>query len=324
MQGIQGEKGRNRMTDLIPIWIDTDTGVDDAVALLCALKLDKLAIRGISSVAGNVEHAKTFKNCRNVLAYAGREDIKVYPGAIKPMCVELDDASEVHGKDGLGGVVIPESPAEKETMHAWDAIYEAAKKEDGKLQIVAVGPLTNIANAIISHPDLKGMVKRILIMGGAAVGGNATMAAEFNIYADPHSAETVMQSGIPVVMFGLDVTVDAYLNGKDIQDIRDFNTKISKFFADVVQSNLNFYIKNYKREILCIHDACPLIYLQYPEIFTGQKAGVYVETQSRLCFGKTVTDIWSDTKFKTRETMVMLGVDREKFASTLKGLLQQY
>ena len=312
------------MTDLIPIWIDTDTGVDDAVALLCALKLDKLAIRGISSVAGNVEHAKTFKNCRNVLAYAGREDIKVYPGAIKPMCVELDDASEVHGKDGLGGVVIPDSPAEKETMHAWDAIYEAAKKEGGKLQIVAVGPLTNIANAIISHPDLKDMIERILIMGGAAVGGNATMAAEFNIYADPHSAETVMQSGIPVVMFGLDVTVDAYLDSKDIQDIRDFNTKISKFFADVVQSNVNFYIKNYKREILCIHDACPLIYLQYPEIFTGQKAGVYVETQSRLCFGKTVTDIWSDTKFKTRETMVMLGVDREKFASTLKGLLQQY
>ena len=312
------------MTDLIPIWIDTDTGVDDAVALLCALKLDKLAIRGISAVAGNVEHAKTFKNCRNVLAYAGREDIKVYPGAIKPMCVELDDASEVHGKDGLGGVVIPDSPAEKETMHAWDAIYEAAKKEGGKLQIVAVGPLTNIANAIISHPDLKDMIERILIMGGAAVGGNATMAAEFNISADPHSAETVMQSGIPVVMFGLDVTVDAYLDSKDIQDIRDFNTKISKFFVDVVQSNLNFYIKNYKREILCIHDACPLIYLQYPEIFTGQKAGVYVETQSRLCFGKTVTDIWSDTKFKTRETMVMLGVDREKFASTLKGLLQQY
>ena len=312
------------MTDLIPIWIDTDTGVDDAVALLCALKLDKLAIRGISAVAGNVEHAKTFKNCRNVLAYAGREDIKVYPGAIKPMCVELDDASEVHGKDGLGGVVIPDSPAEKETMHAWNAIYEAAKKEGGKLQIVAVGPLTNIANAIISHPDLKDMIERILIMGGAAVGGNATMAAEFNIYADPHSAETVMQSGIPVVMFGLDVTVDAYLDSKDIQDIRDFNTKISKFFVDVVQSNLNFYIKNYKREILCIHDACPLIYLQYPEIFTGQKAGVYVETQSRLCFGKTVTDIWSDTKFKTRETMVMLGVDREKFASTLKGLLQQY
>ena len=312
------------MTDLIPIWIDTDTGVDDAVALLCALKLDKLAIRGISAVAGNVEHAKTFKNCRNVLAYAGREDIKVYPGAIKPMCVELDDASEVHGKDGLGGVVIPDSSAVKETMHAWDAIYEAAKKEGGKLQIVAVGPLTNIAHAIISHPDLKDMIERILIMGGAVVGGNATMAAEFNIYADPHSAETVMQSGIPVVMFGLDVTVDAYLDGKDIQDIRDFNTKISKFFVDVVQSNLNFYIKNYKREILCIHDACPLIYLQYPEIFTGQKAGVYVETQSRLCFGKTVTDIWSDTKFKTRETMVMLGVDREKFASTLKGLLQQY
>ena len=312
------------MTDLIPIWIDTDTGVDDTVALLCALKLDKLAIRGISAVAGNVEHAKTFKNCRNVLAYAGREDIKVYPGAIKPMCVELDDASEVHGKDGLGGVVIPESPAEKETMHAWDAIYEAAKKEGGKLQIVAVGPLTNIANAIISHPDLKDMIERILIMGGAAVGGNATMAAEFNIYADPHSAETVMQSGIPVVMFGLDVTVDAYLDSKDIQDIRDFNTKISKFFVDVVQSNLNFYIKNYKREILCIHDACPLIYLKYPEIFTGQKAGVYIETQSRLCFGKTVTDIWSDTKFKTRETMVMLGVNREKFASTLKGLLQQY
>ena len=117
------------MTDLIPIWIDTDTGVDDAVALLCALKLDKLAIRGISAVAGNVEHAKTFKNCRNVLAYAGREDIKVYPGAIKPMCVELDDASEVHGKDGLGGVVIPESPAKKETMlHGMQSMRLRKKK----------------------------------------------------------------------------------------------------------------------------------------------------------------------------------------------------
>ncbi len=312
------------MSDFIPIWIDTDTGVDDAVALLCALQLDRLDLKGVSAVAGNVKHENTFKNARNVLAYAGREDIKVYPGAIKPMCIPLKDASQVHGSDGLGGVVIPDSPAIKETMHAWDAIYQCAKQEKGKLQIVAVGPLTNIATAIVSHPDIKEYVERILIMGGAAVGGNATPSAEFNIYADPQAAETVFQSGIPVIMFGLDVTNRAYLDGRDVKDISDFNTKISRFFTDVVQANMNFYQSFYHREMLCIHDACPLIYLQYPEIFTGQKAGVYVETQSQISFGKTVTDLWSDTKFAKRETLVILDADREAFAKIMKDLISKY
>lgn len=306
-----------------PIWIDTDTGVDDAFAILCALQLDEVEVMGISAVAGNVGHDRTFINARNVLSLAKREDIKVYPGAIRPMCIELKDASHVHGNDGLGGVTLSSSPAVMETCYAWDALYAEAVKQKGELEVVAVGPLTNIAQSIFKYPELKKLIKRIIIMGGAAVGGNATSAAEFNIYADPHAAQAVFMSEIPVVMFGLDVTLKSYLKVEDVKRIGNHGTKVCRFFEEAAQSNIATYTKFY-RPMLCIHDAAPILYLQYPELFTGQEAGVFVETQSEICFGKTVTDLWSDTKFQKRNTIVMLDVDREAFVEKIESLLTRY
>ena len=124
----------------IPLWIDTDTGVDDAVMLMCASELEELDIKGISAVAGNVEEEKTFRNARAVMSLCGKEDIKVYPGAKTPLMIPLETAAHVHGDDGLGGAIIPDSKAPLETEYGYDAMYRTAKELNGELVVAAVGP----------------------------------------------------------------------------------------------------------------------------------------------------------------------------------------
>lgn len=306
-----------------PIWIDSDAGVDDAIALFSAFKLNNVDIKGISSVAGNVEEEKTYKNIRD-LAHLAKVDAKVYHGATKPMVVELVMAKHVHGENGVGDIELEASPKEHETMLAWDALYQAAVEAKGELEVVTLGPLTNIAIAIAKYPDLETLIKRIYLMGGAIEGGNSTPCAEFNIYVDPHSAEAVFKSKIEKVMFGLDVTLKSSLTTKDIDDIYQQNTKVSKFFYDSIQTCLVFYDLYGYKNMMCLHDVCPVLYLEYPEFFEGTQAGVYVETQGQLTFGKTVSDIKSDFKFDKRDTLVILDVDQQKFAAKIKELLMSY
>ena len=151
----------------IPVWIDTDTGVDDSVALLTACRLEELEIVGVSAVAGNTSHENAFRNARDVLALAGRKDIRVYPGADRPLVLELHKAEYVHGNNGLGGAQIPLSDAPVETEKAWDALYETAKKYSGELVVCPVGPLTNIATAIAKHPDIVDHIKVLNVWAAA-------------------------------------------------------------------------------------------------------------------------------------------------------------
>lgn len=305
----------------ISIWIDTDTGVDDALALMCATSLPQLDIKGVSAVAGNVELNKTFVNARNVLSLCNREDIKVYPGADKPLYTDLVTASDVHGNNGLGGAVIPESKVSKETLNAYDAIYQCAINCKDKLNIVAIGPLTNIAKLILIHPDIKEYINEILIMGGAVVGGNATPCAEFNIYVDPDSAQLVLKSGIPIKMFGLDVTEKAFLNNEEINKISNGSNVKEKLFADSTAQyiQVNSQYEGFRK--INLHDVCPIIYLVYPQYFTLYQAGVFVETQGKLTYGKTVCDLYSDFKFTDRHCQVAMEVDRENFVNKVMELL---
>lgn len=305
----------------IPVWIDTDTGVDDAVMLMCASELEQLDIKGISAVAGNVEEEKTFKNARNVISLCGREDIKVYPGAKDPLCIPLETAKYVHGEDGLGGAIIPDSKAPLETEYGYDVMYRTAKEMSEKLTIAAVGPLTNIAIAITKYPDLPEYIDKIVIMGGAVVGGNKTPSAEFNIYADPQAAEVVFKSGIPVYMFGLDVTLKSSLNMTDIETVCAGTNAKQKLFRDSTSFGIKIYEERHGEKKLCLHDVCPVMYLCYPEMFTLYDAGVYVEIESDITFGKTVCDLYSDFKFKDRHCKVAMDVDREAFAKKVIELL---
>ncbi|MEA4941112.1 Pyrimidine-specific ribonucleoside hydrolase RihA [bioreactor metagenome] len=306
----------------IPIWFDTDLGVDDAVALLSIGKLPNLDLRGISAVAGNAELYRTFENTRNVCHLAGIH-VPVYPGAEHPLFVPLHTAPLVHGENGVGDVELPPSPAPKETKPAWDALYEAAKAAEGELQVIAVGPLTNLAIAFGKYPELKTLLKRILIMGGAARGGNVTPAAEFNIYGDPHAAQMVFRSGVPVVMCGLDVTMKAYLTPAEVDEIGGRGTPVCRFFHDSNQLALKFF-ERITAPGLCCHDTCPVLFLSCPELFSGEEAGVYVETRGTVTLGKTVTDLWSDKQFPDRHVFVVLDVDRDRFGAKVRELLLAY
>jgi len=307
----------------IPVWIDTDTGVDDAVALLTACSLEELEIVGVSAVAGNTSQENAFRNARDVLSLAGREDIRVYPGADRPLVRKLHKAEYVHGSNGLGGAQIARSQAPIENEKAWDALYAKAKELKGELTVIPVGPLTNIAIMIAKYPDVIDYIKVLNIMGGAAQGGNITPCAEFNIYVDPEAAENVFKSGIPVNMFGLDVTLKAYLNDEEINEIKAYGNKASDLFRD---SNDLLYAHRERIhfEGLCEHDSCPVIYTAHPDWFEGYECGIYVETQGTISTGKTCTDLWTDYKYPDRHCKAFLNVDREKFVNCIKNAYKAY
>lgn len=308
----------------IPIWLDVDTGVDDAIAILCALKLDNLEIVGISSGVGTTTAENTFKNTRNILALANRKDIKVYPGAISSWIEEYRPAPLYHGENGVGDVILLDSDAPIEYKHAWDAIYEKAKELNGELIVVTTGQLTNIANVIIKYPNINKYLKQISFMGGAIEKGNTTPCAEANIIRDPHAAECVMKSKIELKMFGLDVTEKAYITLDDLNNLND--NEINNFIKEATKIPINTNIKNNLYDHYCIHDVVPLIQLVYPELFKSQKAGVHIETNKGLTYGKTISDLYvlSDHKFKEKNVEVFIDIETDKFRKIIIDLLNSY
>lgn len=302
------------------VWIDCDTGVDDGAMLLVAHRLEALEILGISAVAGNVELRHTFPNTRRICALMGA-GYPVYPGADKPLLRPQITAPHFHGEDGVWGVALPEPQGEELTTPAWTAIHQAALRNPG-MELIATGPLTNVAIAIAQYPDLKELLSRILIMGGAVVGGNRTPCAEFNIYADPEAAELVFRSGIPMVMCGLDVTMKAYITPEELDKIAGLNPQ-GRVFHDLLVHPLATVMAGGARGI-AFHDACPVLYAAMPELFETRQAGVYVETAGSITLGKTVCDLESDKKFDSRHTTVVLDVNREKFLEAILSALASY
>lgn len=300
---------------MIPVWIDTDCGVDDAYALIGAFSFKNIDVVGVSSVCGNVANNLTFKNARNVLALIGKENIPVYKGADGPMMSKTYDASYAHGNNGLGGVEIPDSKAPIEKEKAIDALYKKAKELKGELRVAAIGPLTNIAEALFKYPDLVNYIKELVIMGGSvAAGGNITMAAEFNIYADAHAAQAVFKSGLNIVMFGLDVTKKVLVSNEDLKALKDMHNKVADFGFEISKALFKLNKGIGYGEIMHLHDTCPIAYLSDNTLFKGKQAGVYVETMGGITYGKTISDIFvkADELFKVKNVKVMLDVDSKK------------
>lgn len=306
----------------IPVWIDCDTGVDDAVALLVAHRLEALEIVGLSTVAGNVALDKTTRNTLAVCDLAGA-DYPVHPGAAKPWLQAYADASAFHGADGLGGASLPAPKRSAEKTPMWDALFDAAQRHPGTLTLVATGPLTNVATALAKYPQLTSLLTRIVLMGGAAVGGNRTPCAEYNIFADPDAAQAVFRSGVPLVMCGLDVTHQAYLTPAELDALCEKGTAVTRFVRAATAGALHF---NMSAGLggLCLHDVCPLLYLAQPELFGGEMAGVFVETRGKLTRGKTVTDLYSDHQFDTKNALVLLTLDRARFVEQVVRTLHAY
>jgi len=300
------------------IIIDTDPGQDDAVAILLALGSTELEIVGITAVAGNVPLKLTEKNARKICELAGRPDIKVYAGAIRPLARQLVTAEEVHGKTGLNGPQLAEPTMPLQDQYAVDFIVETLMKEpSGTITLCALGPLTNIALALIREPKIAPRIKEIVLMGGGFFeGGNVTPTAEFNIYVDPHAADIVFKSGIPIVMMPLDVTHKALTTAKRTQAFRTLGTRVGNATADMLEFFERFDEEKYGTDGGPLHDPCVIAYLLKPELFQGRNCNVTVETASELTMGMTVIDWWGVTK-RPKNAMVMRDIDHDGFFALL-------
>ena len=215
------------MTRARKIIIDSDPGQDDAVAILLALASpEEIEVLGVTAVAGNVPLPLTQKNARTIVELSGRP-VPVFAGCDAPLRRRLVTAEHVHGKTGLDGIPLPEPTLPLHPQHGVDFIVETLRREaPGTVTLCPLGPLTNIAAAFQRAPDIVPRVAEIVLMGGAYFEvGNITPAAEFNIYVDPEAAEIVFKSGVPLVMCGLDVTMQAELRPADWDEMAGYGNR---------------------------------------------------------------------------------------------------
>ena len=304
-----------------PIILDCDTGVDDAIAIMLANQVAKFELLAVTTVAGNVSLDKTTANSLRILELID-SDVPVYAGAKKPMFGEPVSAEYVHGENGLGGIELPCHRTVSSSLKAWDFIYQEALQRDGALELIAVGPLTNLGLALTKYHDLPNLLNRIVIMGGSATSGNVTPAAEFNIFADPEAAEIVFTSGVPVYMCGLEVTLKSFYSSDDIENINSIGNPPSRFFKEVLKDVMPVY-HNFGLPGVCLHDPMTVLYAESDSIFETHHVGIHVETKGVLTRGKTVTDLYSDKKME-KNAYIVTDVDREAFQARVYELMASF
>ncbi len=266
----------------IPVIIDTDPGVDDVMAIMIAAASEKLEIVGITPVDGNVKAEYTHRNALDLVDWLGL-DIPVAKGSFDQLVYRFGRYSTAHGENGLGGVSLPHSKREFHELRAWDFIYEKAVEYEGRLELVCIGPLTNIARTLIMHPDLPEYVKRISIMGGSTTEGNVTPYAEFNFLVDPPAAKVVFESGIPIVMAGLNVTMKTGISFDFIERLADRSgAKIASLFKELIHGYEDVCINKEGDRSSVIHDAIPVAYLIDPSKCETEQCNITIDTHRFL------------------------------------------
>jgi pyrimidine-specific ribonucleoside hydrolase len=279
------QSGGRRISRVI---LDTDPGVDDALALLLAMRSPELKIEAITPVAGNVPLELTLPNALRMVEIAGRTDIPVAAGAKVPLTRRLVTAAYAHGENGLGGAVFPEPKTKPVEQSAAEIIRSVVRKYPGEVTLIPIGPLTNIATALAQDAELAKMVRGIVMMGGSLSGGNITPAAEFNIYVDPEAARIVFQSGIPITMVGLDVTRKTSLTDEHVKVLEGSENPVSQAAAKIARNAIEH---NRKQGFLVgpnMHDSLAVATFLDPSIVTLEDYYVDVETTGELTAGETL------------------------------------
>ena len=273
--------------------IDTDPGTDDAVAILIALaNFSDDELLGITTVAGNVGVETGTTNALRILEHANRNNIPVFKGESKPLNRDLLTAEWVHGTDGLNGVKFPIPTKSHEEIGAVDFIIDTLHNSSEKITLCVLGPMTNIAKAILEKPEITSKIEQIIFMGGSAKHGNTTPVAEFNILVDPEAAKIVLDSGTNLIMMGLDVTHQAISTQERLENILKTNTKTGEFMVGLMGSLADLEIVKKKfPDGTPVHDAFVTAYLVDKSLTSGELVNVEVETESKLTLGQTVVDI---------------------------------
>jgi pyrimidine-specific ribonucleoside hydrolase len=298
------------------IIIDTDPGVDDALALMLAFSSPELKVEAVTTVAGNVSLERAKLNAMKILEFLGVDSVPVAAGAIKPLLRESSYSTEFHGETGLGEAVLPEPKLSLDARSAIQLIIEKAEELVDRLILVALGPLTNIAATIVAMPDVVDIVGELVIMGGAfnltPYGlGNANAVAEFNIWYDPEAAKIVFDSGIPMRAVGLDVTTnpDNRLSEERFEEIERLGTRRACLVADICRGIVRMF-KGFS-----LHDPMAVATVAEPSLVETERFKVDVETVGALTRGMTVVDRRYHRRVKREEANVdvCVKIDSERF-----------
>ncbi|MBD8593386.1 nucleoside hydrolase [Pseudomonas sp. CFBP 8758] len=283
--------------DKIDLIIDTDPGADDVVALLLALASpEEINVRALTTVAGNVRLDKTSRNARLAREWAGREDVPVYAGAPKPLVREPIYAANVHGEEGVPGIAVHEPSKGLAEGNAVQYLIDTlSNAEPHSITLAMLGPQTNLALALIQAPGITQGIKEVIVMGGAHFnGGNITPVAEFNLFADPHAAQVVLASGVKLTYVPLDVTHKVLTSPARLQQLAALQNKAGPRVVDILQAYVKADMEHYGLPGGPVHDASVIAYLLAPELFSGRKVNLTIDSREGPSFGQTVAD-WYGT-----------------------------
>lgn len=299
--------------DTRKIILDTDPGIDDALAILLALASPELELLGLTVTSGNCTARQGVENALAVLELAGRPGIPVFKGADIPLVQPLLIASDTHGTAGLGYASLPPAEQKPEAQHAVDYLIESVLQHPDEITIVAVGPLTNLALAIRMEPRFAAAVHELVIMGGAVNhGGNTTPMAEFNIYCDPHAAHIVFHAGIPTTLVPLDATYKTLLTHDDVQSLSPESSPVAAFIEQSTRFYMEFHNEHQSLPGCVINDPLALAVTYAPELVTLQSLFVDVDITGGAALGKTYADFYNMLA-KPANMQVALDVKAEDF-----------
>ena len=279
----------------IPLIIDCDPGIDDAVSILLALASPEIDLLGITTLAGNAPLEVTTRNALDICKLAGREDIPVYAGCSRPL-LRAPIYGQFHGKKGLGGVMLDAAERKAAPIHAVTFLIDscrAAAESGRKITLCTQGPLTNIALALRQAPDIIDGIERVITMGGSfRAGGNRTMCAEFNMLVDPHAAHIVFEANLPLIMMPLDVTHQAMATPERVERLRAAGGRVATAVADFLTFWDRKDLKRYGSSGGPLHDPLVVARVLWPDLFGSERAYIAIECDSPLCLAQTLADWW--------------------------------
>lgn len=293
--------------------IDCDPGIDDALAIMLLLESGRVAVEAITTVDGNVSLSKTTGNTAAVLELCGRTDIPIHRGAATPFIREAMPPTTAHGGDGMGDFGFGREEAEVVSEDAAGFLLEATAANPGEISILAIGPLTNLAEAIRRDPEFPGRVRRLVIMGGAEFSGNVTPSAEFNFYHDPEAAAAVFDAGFSdVVMVGLDATGQALMTPNLRELVHQLGGEYARFITSATRAYMDHYWGLYGRVGAELCDPLAAAYVLDPSLLELVEARVDVVTEG-LCDGRSVVSRTSRYRDRQPNCRVATKVDTEGF-----------
>jgi len=304
----------------LPLIIDSDPGLDDALAIGLAVARPEIDLLAVTTVGGNADVRHCTTNALRLLELYGRPDIPVAEGSAGALFGQIVRATEIHGEAGIGSTQLPPSSSEASAEGAADLIAAILRSHSEPVVIAPIGPLTNIALLLRLHPDLASRIAHICLMGGSIGDGNTTVSAEFNVYADPEAAAIVFEAGVPITMMGLDVTHQAVLFKPAVERLRKLGTSSGAIAAELLDYALEREGQWYGTPRMSVHDAVAVAHLAVADLVEVGEYDVQVDTGNGPARGRTVCDglpVRIERKGRKPNAQVGIRIDRGRFEDLL-------